>query len=95
MVDDEDENPNYHHAEPYQHKIFNHHMELLLKKNHGYFICEEDFFMIHLDKADNDKNRLMKKLIEIYTNYINDEELNVDIPTDGKVKPDSKMGYVS
>ena len=75
----------------------------MIQSPHGSFIkvkpwmelSEEDFFMIRLDKILTMTESTNEKLIEIYTNYINDEELNVDIPTDGKVKPDSKMGYVS
>jgi len=95
MVDDEDENPIIIMQNPISIKM--------IQSPHGSFIkvkpwmelSEEDFFMIRLDKILTMTESTNEKLIEIYTNYINDEELNVDISTDGKVKPDSKMGYVS
>ena len=37
-----------------------------------------------------------EKLIEIYNDYISDDSSSeIEINSQGKVKPDSKMGYVS
>ena len=57
-------------------------------------LSEEDFHMITLDKVITMTESKDGKLIEIYNNFINDEPLEL-FSTDGCVKPDSRMGYIS
>ena len=58
-------------------------------------LSDEDFFMIRLDKVLTMTESTNEKLIEVYNNYISDDEQEIEMNTNGKVKPDSKMGYVS
>ena len=53
----------------------------------------EDIFMIRLDKVITMTESHDKKLIKMYTHYINDESSEYDI--NGLIKPDSEMGYIS
>jgi hypothetical protein len=57
-------------------------------------LSEEDFYMITLDKVITMTESKDTKLIEIYNNFINNEPLEL-FSTDGCVKPDSRMGYIS
>ena len=57
-------------------------------------LSEEDFYMITLDKIITMTENNDKKLIEIYNHYINEDMVEI-FPTDGHVRPDSKMGYIS
>ena len=95
MVDDEQENPIIIMQNPIMIKM--------LHSPHGSFIkikpwmelSEEDFFMIRLDKVLTMTESTNEKLIEIYNNYISDDEFEIEMESQGKVKPDSKMGYLS
>ena len=95
MVDDEQENPIIVMQNPVLIKM--------LQSPHGSFIkvkpwmelSEEDFFMIRLDKVLTMTESTNEKLIEVYNNYISDDEQEIEMNNNGKVKPDSKMGYVS
>ena len=95
MVDDEQENPIIIMQNPIMIKM--------LHSPHGSFIkikpwmelTEEDFFMIRLDKVLTMTESTNEKLIEIYNNYISDDEFEIEMESQGKVKPDSKMGYLS
>ena len=95
MVDDEQENQIIIMQNPVLIKM--------LQSPHGSFIkvkpwmelSEEDFFMIRLDKVLTMTESSNEKLIEIYNNYINDNEMDINMSNSGEVKPDSKMGYVS
>tara|TARA_B100001778_G_C18362408_1_gene527021 strand:+ start:267 stop:689 length:423 start_codon:yes stop_codon:yes gene_type:complete len=57
---------------------------------------DEDMHIIKLDKVITMSETTNKKLISIYDNFIetSDEQIKIP-PIDGKVKPNSKMGYVS
>ena len=76
----------------------------MLHSPHGSFIkikswmelSEEDFFMIRLDKVLTMTESTNEKLIEVYNDYISDDTSSeIEMSSTGKVKPDSKMGYVS
>ena len=54
---------------------------------------DEDIFMIRLDKVITMTESHDKKLINLYTHYINDEESIYD--KNGLIKPNSEMGYIS
>ncbi len=57
---------------------------------------DEDMHIIKLDKVITMSETTNKKLISVYDNFIktSDEQIKIP-PIDGKVKPNSKMGYVS
>ena len=54
---------------------------------------QDDIFMIRLDKVITMTESHDKKLINLYTHYINDEESIYD--KNGLIKPNSEMGYIS
>ena len=59
-------------------------------------LSEEDFFMIRLDKVLTMTESTNEKLIEVYNDYISDNSSSeIEMSSDGRVKPDSRMGYVS
>ena len=58
-------------------------------------LSEDDIFLITSDKIITMTESKDKKLIEIYNNFISDDE-KIEIHTpNGLVQPSSKMGYVS
>ena len=60
-------------------------------------LTEEDIYMIRLSKVITMTESKNSKLIAIYDNFI-DEEIKGEpakYQDNGKIKPDSKMGYIS
>jgi len=58
-------------------------------------LSDDDFFIVKPDKIITMTETKDENLIEIYNNYIEDNDsIEVHTPS-GKVKPSSKMGYVS
>jgi|TARA_R100000027_G_scaffold29522_1_gene21478 hypothetical protein len=95
MVDDEQENPIIIMQNPIIIKILHSPQGSFIKVKPWMELSEEDFFMIRLDKVLTMTESTNEKLIEVYNNYISDDEQEIEMNTNGKVKPDSKMGYVS
>ena len=63
-------------------------------------LSTEDFFMIRPDKIITMTESEDKKLIDIYNNFISDDEEDIkikpNIPNNGgSIKPSSDMGYIS
>ena len=95
MVDDEQENPIIIMQNPVIIKMLHSPQGGFIKVKPWMELSDEDFFMIRLDKVLTMTESTNEKLIEIYDNYISDDESEVEMISNGKVKPDSKMGYVS
>ena len=63
-------------------------------------LSSDDFFIVKPDKIITITETTDERLIDIYTNYIEDED-SIDVynpqqeKTSGKVKPSSKMGYIT
>ena len=58
-------------------------------------LSDDDFFIVRPDKIITMTETKDENLIEVYNNYIEDSDsIEVHTPS-GKVKPSSKMGYVS
>ena len=63
-------------------------------------MASDDFFIVKPDKIITMTETTDDRLIDIYTNYIEDED-SIDVynpqqeKTSGKVKPSSKMGYIT
>ena len=57
-------------------------------------LSNDDFFIIRHDKIITMTETKDQRLIEIYNNYIEDEEISTEEPT-GKIKPSKQMGYIS
>jgi hypothetical protein len=76
-------------------KAFYNHQGMHIKVKPWMEMSSDDFFMIKLDKIITMTETKDKKLIDIYNNYINeDDSIEVHNPS-GKVKPSTKMGYIS
>ncbi len=60
-------------------------------------LSTEDFFMIRPDKIITMTESEDKKLIDIYNNFISEEEEDIKIRPNngGSIKPSSDMGYIS
>ena len=77
-------------------------MELVNRKDVSYVkvrpwmeLPSDDFFMIKLDKIITMTETTDKKLIDVYTNYLNDDD-SIDVyKPSGEVKLANEMGYVS
>ena len=55
---------------------------------------DEDIFMIRLDKIITMTESKDKKLINLYNHYINEDDDKI-YNFNGKIKPNSEMGYIS
>jgi len=96
MVDDEQENPIIIMQNPIIIKMMHSPQGSFIKVKPWMELSDEDFFMIRLDKILTMTESTNEKLIEIYNNYISEDDGQMTLPSSsGKVKPDSKMGYVS
>ncbi len=96
MVDDEQEDPIIIMQNPIIIKMLHSPQGSFIKIKPWMELSEEDFFMIRLDKVLTMTESTNEKLIEIYNDYISDDSSSeIEINSQGKVKPDSKMGYVS
>ena len=95
MVDENDGDPVVVLQNPITIKTFHNHQGTHLKVKPWMELSDDDFFMVKLDKIITMTETKDKRLINIYNNYINDEDtIDVYNPS-GKVKPSSKMGYIS
>jgi hypothetical protein len=77
-------------------------MELINKKDISYVkvrpwmeLPNDDFFMVKLDKIITMTETTDRKLIDVYTKYLNDDD-SIDLyKPAGEVKLSNEMGYVS
>ena len=77
-------------------------MELINKKDISYVkvrpwmeLPSDDFFMIKLDKIITMTETTDRKLIDVYTKYLNNDD-SVDVyRSSGEVKVSNEMGYIS
>ena len=96
MVDDEEEDPIIIMQNPIIIKMLHSPQGSFIKIKPWMELSEEDFFMIRLDKVLTMTESTNEKLIEVYNDYISDDSSSeIEMSSDGRVKPDSKMGYVS
>jgi|TARA_B100001939_G_scaffold79160_1_gene67068 hypothetical protein len=95
IVDDEQENPIIIMQNPIIVKMVYAPQGQFVKVKPWMELSEEDFFMIRLDKVLTITESTNEKLIKLYNDYINDDTSEMEINSNGKVKPDSKMGYIS
>ena len=77
-------------------------MELINKKDISYVkvrpwmeLPSDDFFMVKLDKIITMTETTDRKLIDVYTKYLNDDD-SIDVyKSNGEVKVSNEMGYIS
>ena len=76
-------------------------MELIDSKEKSYVkvrpwieLSNDDFFMIKMDKIITMTETTDRRLIDVYTKYLNDDSIDV-YKSNGEVKLSNEMGYVS
>ena len=95
MVDENDGDPVIVLQNPITMKAIHNQHGMHLKIKPWIEMSDDDFFMIKLDKIITMTESTDKRLINIYNDYIEeDDSIDVYNPS-GKVKPSSKMGYIS
>ena len=95
MVDENDGDPVVVLQNPITMKAFTNQHGTHLKVKPWIEMSDDDFFMVKLDKIITMTETKDKRLINIYNDYVNDDDsIDVYNPA-GKVKPSSKMGYIS
>ena len=95
MVDENDGDPVIVLQNPVTMKAFYNQHGMHIKVKPWMEMSSDDFFMIKLDKVITMTETKDKKLIDIYNNYINEDDSIEVHSSSGKVKPSTKMGYIS
>tara|TARA_B100000927_G_scaffold265435_1_gene238164 strand:+ start:417 stop:824 length:408 start_codon:yes stop_codon:yes gene_type:complete len=93
-VDENDENPILVLQNPVVISTINTPGGSMVKVKPWMNMTEETMFMIRLDKVITMIEAKDQKLIDMYENYINESDEEVE-SIDGCVTPTSKMGYIS
>tara|TARA_Y100001937_G_scaffold127599_1_gene200323 strand:- start:1359 stop:1766 length:408 start_codon:yes stop_codon:yes gene_type:complete len=93
-VDENDENPILVLQNPVVIATINTPGGSMVKVKPWMNMTEETMFMIRLDKVITMIEAKDQKLIDMYENYINESDEEVE-SIDGCVTPTSKMGYIS
>ncbi len=95
LVDENDGDPVLVLQNPVTMKTYNNQHGAYLKVKPWMEMSDDDFFIVKLDKIITMTETKDKRLLDIYNNYIEDyDSIDVYNPS-GKVKPSSKMGYIS
>ena len=98
MVDENDGDPLIILQNPITIKTVSNQQGTYLKIKSWVEMSSDDFFIIKLDKVITMTETKDTKLIDIYNTYLQDGDLNSlydSSSSSGKVKPSSKMGYIS
>ncbi len=95
MVDDNDGDPVIVLQNPVTMKTFQNQHGIHLKVKSWIEMSSDDFFIIKLDKIITMTETTDQRLINIYNNFIEDEDSIDSYSPSGMVKPSSKMGYIS
>jgi len=95
MIDENDGDPVIVLQNPVTMKMFHNHHGSHIKVKPWMELSSDDFFIIKMDKIITMTETKDKKLIEIYDNYVNDSDTIETYTPGGKVKPSTKMGYIS
>ena len=101
-IDENDDDPMIVLQNPITVKLVTNYSGAHIKVKPWMDLSNDDIFMIRLDKVITMTETTDEKLIQIYNDYIKEEEedsidtyrSSTDEP-DGSVKPSSKMGYLS
>ena len=95
MIDENDGDPVVVLQNPITMKTFYNQHGMHLKIKSWIEMSDDDFFIVRLDKIITMTETKDKKLINIYNDYVeNDDSIDVYNPS-GKIKLSSKMGYIS
>ena len=94
-IDEDNEDPIVVLQNPIVMKMFHNAQGSHVKVKNWIELSDEDFFMINSDKIITMTESKDQKLIEIYNNFISeDEKIEIHTPN-GHVQPSTKMGYIS
>ena len=99
-IDENDGDPLVVMQNPITMKVLHSSHGMHIKVKSWLEIASDDFFIVKPDKIITMTETTDDRLIDIYTNYIEDED-SIDVynpqqeKTSGKVKPSSKMGYIT
>jgi len=95
LIDDNDGDPVLVLQNPVTMKTYNNQHGTYLKVKPWMELPDDDFFIVKLDRIITMTETKDKRLLDIYNNYIEeDDSIDVYNPS-GQVKPSSKMGYLS
>jgi hypothetical protein len=95
MMDDNDGDPVIVLQNPVVMKTFQNEYGVHLKVKPWMELSSDDFFIIKPDKVITMTETNDERLLEIYTTYILDNEEDLVNTSSNKIKPSSKMGYIS
>ena len=95
FVDENDGDPVLVLQNPVTMKSYNNQHGMYLKVKPWMELSDDDFFIVKLDRIITMTETKDKRILDIYNNYIEDDDsIDVYNPS-GQVKPSSKMGYLS
>jgi hypothetical protein len=95
LIDDNDGDPVLVLQNPVTMKTYNNQHGIYLKVKPWMELSDDDFFIVKLDRIITMTETQDKRILDIYNNYIEDDDsIDVYNPS-GQVKPSSKMGYLS
>jgi hypothetical protein len=95
LIDENDGDPVLVLQNPVTMKSYSNQHGTYLKVKPWIELSNDDFFIIKLDKIITMTETTDKRMIDIYNNYIEDDDsIDVYNPS-GQVKPSPKMGYLS
>lgn len=95
MIDENDGDPVVVLQNPVTMKAYHNHNGMHIKVKSWMEMSNDDFFIIKLDKIITMTETSDERLISIYNNYIEQDDTIEVYNSSGKVKPSSKMGYIS
>lgn len=98
-IDENDGDPLVILQNPIVIKIVQNHQGVFIKVKPWIELSDDDFFIVKYEKIITMTESKDQKLIDIYTNYISDQSVSIDVyphlNSSGQVKPSKKMGYIS
>ena len=95
FIDENDGDPVLVLQNPVTMKSYNNQHGMYIKVKPWIELSDDDFFIVKLDRIITMTETKDKRLLDIYNNYIeNDDSIDVYNPS-GQVKLSSKMGYIS
>lgn len=99
MVDDTNEETVVILQNPVTMKTFQSHQGIHIKVKPWMEMSDDDFYIIKLDKIITITETTNERIINLYNKFINEDdnysEINEYSNVSGKIKPSSKMGYIS
>lgn len=95
MIDDNDNDPVIVLQNPVSIKMQQNQHGTFLKVKPWIELSNDDFFIIRPDKIITMTETKDDNLIDVYNKYIIDDEPEYSHSSSGRVKPSSKMGYIS